>query len=147
MDISARDFWVKGQKAFFDVRVFDPNASRYVTQNLQQCYGRNEKEKKNGYVERILNVEHASFTPLVFTIQGGMSRECHTFYNRLSDMIENKRREPTSVITNWIRTKLNFALLKSCLLCLRGSRSPWNSTRNIININEDISIESRLSRV
>ena len=147
LDISARDFWVKGQKAFFDVRVFDPNASRYVTQNLQQCYARNEKEKKNGYVERILNVEHASFTPLVFTIQGGMSREAHTFYNRLSDMIANKRKEPTSVITNWIRTKLNFALLKSCLLCLRGSRTPWNATRNITNINEDVSIESRLSVV
>ena len=75
-----------------------------------------------------------------------MSRECHTFYNRLSDMIADKRKEPTSVIliTNWIRTKLNFALLKSCLLCLRGSRTPWNVTRNIVNINEDISIESRL---
>ena len=46
LDISARDFWGKGQKAFFDVRVFDSNASRYFTQNLQQCYARNEKEKK-----------------------------------------------------------------------------------------------------
>ena len=59
-------------------------------------------------------------------------------------MIANKRKEPTSVITNWIRTKLNFALLKSNLLCLRGSRTPWNATRNITNINEDVSIESRL---
>ena len=33
-------------ETFFDVRVFDPNASRYVTQNLQQCYARNEKENK-----------------------------------------------------------------------------------------------------
>ena len=75
-----------------------------------------------------------------------MSRESHTFCNRLSDMIANKRKEPTSILTNWIRTKLNFALLKSCLLCLQGSRTPWNVTRNIININEDISIESRSSR-
>ena len=61
LDISARDFWVRGQKAFFDVRVFDPNASRYVTQSLQQCYARNEKDKKNG--ERILNVEHHWYSP------------------------------------------------------------------------------------
>ena len=27
-DICARGFWIKGQQAFFDVRVFDPNASR-----------------------------------------------------------------------------------------------------------------------
>ena len=46
LDTSATDFWVKGQKVFFDVMVFDPNASRYVTQNLQQCYARNEKDKK-----------------------------------------------------------------------------------------------------
>ena len=37
LDISARDFWLKGQKAFFGVMAFDPNASRYVTQILQQC--------------------------------------------------------------------------------------------------------------
>ena len=92
------------------------------------------EREKNGCVERIFNVEHASFTPLVFTIQGGMSREAHTFYNRLSDMIANKRKEPTSVITNWIRTKLNFALLKSCLLCLRGSRTPWNEQEILLTL-------------
>ena len=26
---------------------------------------------------------------------------------------------------NWIRTRLNFHLLRSCLLCLRGSRSTY----------------------
>ena len=28
VDIKSRGFWVRGQKAFFDVRVFDPNANR-----------------------------------------------------------------------------------------------------------------------
>ena len=45
-DISARGFWVKGQIAFFDIRVFDPNARRYTTRNLTQCYKSNETEKK-----------------------------------------------------------------------------------------------------
>ena len=27
LDVSARSFWITGQKAFFNVRVFDPNAS------------------------------------------------------------------------------------------------------------------------
>ena len=26
---------------------------------------------------------------------------------------------------NWIRTRLNFSLIRSCLFCLRGSRSPY----------------------
>ena len=103
-----------------------------------------EREKIMVSLIEFFNVEHASFTPLGFTIQGGISHESHTFYNRLSDIIANKRKEPTSVITNWIRTKLNFNLLKSCR---RGSRTTWNATRNITNINEDVSIESRLSLV
>ena len=38
LDICARSFWVNGQKAFFDVRVFDPNARRYSKQILKQCF-------------------------------------------------------------------------------------------------------------
>ena len=29
LDISAKNVWITGQKAFFDVRVFDLNASQY----------------------------------------------------------------------------------------------------------------------
>ena len=28
LDIRARSFWVRGQEAFLDIRVFDPNANR-----------------------------------------------------------------------------------------------------------------------
>ena len=49
LDISARDFWTKHQVAFFDVRVFDPSATRYEGKNLQQCYRTNEMEKKRNY--------------------------------------------------------------------------------------------------
>ena len=33
-DIRARGFWSKGQDAYFDVRVFHPNASSYVSKPL-----------------------------------------------------------------------------------------------------------------
>ena len=46
LDICAWNFWVSGQRAFFDVRVFDPNAQRYSKQTLKQCYSMNENEKK-----------------------------------------------------------------------------------------------------
>ena len=36
----------------------------------------NEKEKKDEYLERVLNVEKATFTPAVFLTSGGMSKEC-----------------------------------------------------------------------
>ena len=34
VDIKSRGFWVRGQQAFFDVRVFDPNANRYLSKAL-----------------------------------------------------------------------------------------------------------------
>ena len=137
-------FWIRDQKAF-DVRVFDPSASRYLNQNLRQCYQRNEREKKNAYNERILNIEHGSFTPLVFTIQGGMSRECHMFYKRLSELISIKRNEPLALMTNWVRTKISFALLRSCLLYLRGSRTPWS--HHATEILDSVSVSSKVAMV
>ena len=63
---------MNGQKAFFDVRVFDTNARRYSNQTLKQCYYINENEKKHNYNMRIMEVDQETFTPIVFTIKGGM---------------------------------------------------------------------------
>jgi hypothetical protein len=52
LDVSARGFWIPGQKAFFDVTVFKPMAGTYRNQNLEKCYEMNEREKKRSYNER-----------------------------------------------------------------------------------------------
>ena len=122
-DISARGFWVKGQIAFFDIRVFDPNARRYATRNLTQCYKSNETEKKKQYNQRIIEVDQGSFCPLIFSVNGGTSNECSIFLKRLMCLMSKKRNEHISTITSFMRTKINFALLRSLLLCIRGSRS------------------------
>ena len=46
LDICGRGFWVAGQMAFCDVRVFNPLAKRYSNTQLNKCYAMNEKEKK-----------------------------------------------------------------------------------------------------
>ena len=92
LDISARGFWQAGQTEFLNVRVFDPNAKRYATIELSKAYEINEKEKKKTYNERILQVGHGSFTPLVISATGEMSRECKKFYSRLVEMICKKRK-------------------------------------------------------
>ena len=38
LDVCARGFWQAGQMAFFDVRVFSPNARRYAKQELSKTY-------------------------------------------------------------------------------------------------------------
>ena len=54
LDVCAHGFWQVVQMAFFDVRVFNPNARRYIKQELSKTYQLNEKEKKRLYNERIM---------------------------------------------------------------------------------------------
>ena len=51
------------------------------------------------------------------------SEECRKLYNRLSDRISEKRGIEPNIAKTWLRTKINFSLLKTMNLCLRGSRS------------------------
>ena len=122
-DVAARGFWVRGNKAFLDVMVFNPLAKSYLKQPLATTYNSFEKRKKLKYNERILNVEHGTFTPLILSCFGGMGTEALRFYNRLGVKIAEKRDDYVSATINLIRTKLSFSLLRSALLCIRGSRS------------------------
>ena len=138
LDISALGFWVPGQRVFCDVRVFDHNAQRYRNSDFKKCFIRNEDEKKKHYNTRVFEVENATFTPLVFAVNGGMARECKRFYQRLAELIAIKRDIPIAEIISYIRTNISFALLKSMLLCIRGWRTP-NKIANA-DVAEDIQL-------
>ena len=123
LDVSARGVWIKGSRAFFDIRVFNPLAQTYSNQTLKAAHRSNENSKKREYAERVLNIEHGTFTPLVFSCLGGMSTECSHFYNRIADKLSEKRDLDISKGRTWVRTKLSFSLLRSTNLCIRGSRT------------------------
>ena len=78
LDVKARGCWCKRQDAFFDVHVFYPNAFSYHTLSLSSVYKSHEDTKKHEYGNRVREVEHGVFTPLVFT--GGMGQEATTVY-------------------------------------------------------------------
>ena len=116
IDIRTRGLWERGQHAFSDLRVFEPNACRYRNKSLQQWHVINEQKKKQAYNDRILQVDHRTFTLLGFSINDNMGRECQEFYSRLVQLISEKRDLPQWISSNWIRTKVCFGLLKSTLL-------------------------------
>ena len=126
LDVRARGFWSVCQDAFFDVRVFHPNASSNRSGKLSAVYKRHEDAKKREYGQRVLDVEHGVFTPLVLSTTGGMGREATTFYKRLADMLSSKRNLPYSTLMGWLRCKISFAILRSAVMCIRGSRSSKN---------------------
>jgi hypothetical protein len=121
-DIRARGFWSDQQEAFFDIRVFYPNATSYLSRDLGSLYCSMEKQKKNQYNERIINVERGCFTPLVFSTFGGMGREAKTMVKRLGAMLAEKKKESYSRVVCLLRTRLSFALCRSAGVCLRGTR-------------------------
>ena len=123
LDLSIRGFWQRGQRAFFDVRVFNPFAPSYRRQKLPNIFNNNEKEKKRHYGRRVIEIEHGSFTPFVSTPYGGCGREAEKFLSELSRKIANKRDMHQSVVMQWIRSVLSFTLLRSAILCVRGSRN------------------------
>ena len=108
------------QTAYFDVRIFNPFAQSYANSSISKCYRKHELDKKREYEERVREIEHGSFSPLVFSTAGGMGP---TMYKRIASLIADKRQEPYSTTLFWLRCKLSFSLLRSAIMCLRGTRS------------------------
>ena len=123
LDIRARGFWRPGQSAYFDVRLTNVNSKSQIKTPINNIYKNHENEKKRKYNERVINNEHGSFTPLVFSINGGMSHEGLVFHKHLAQKIASKTGQRYESIMSWIRCKLSFVIMRSALLCLRGSRS------------------------
>ena len=88
-----------------------------------------------------MDVEHGSFTPIVMSALGGMGRESTKFFARLSEMISEKRHQPYSLVSAWIRRKLSFAIINSVCVCIRGSRSLVYDT----NLEKSIEKDPRFS--
>ena len=128
LDIKAQGFWENNrQSAFFDVRVFNPLADTYRSLTLPACYRRHEQEKKRAYDQRIREVEHGCFSPLIFSASGGMGPIAKVVYQKLAGMISSKHNQPYSQTVNWLRCRLSFSLLRSAIMCIRGSRSSSKS--------------------
>ena len=86
-----------------------------------------------------MEIEQGTFTPLVFTTTGGMADECVRYHNRLAELIANKKGESYSSAISWIRAKVSFAIVRSAILCLRGSRS---RRRQLDFVDSDLQIEN-----
>ena len=89
---------------------------------MPKLYAEHEREKKRTYEARVIQIEKASFTPLVYSTHGGMATQATTFHNRLARLIADKKKENYSDVMCHMRTKLRFTLLKSVLIALRGNR-------------------------
>jgi hypothetical protein len=143
LDFTARGFWQRGEMAFFDVRVFNPFAKSHFNTKLETVFDKNEQQKKTEYNERVIRIEHGSFTPVVLSAYGGFGRETGRFVSTLISKIAEKHDLHQSTVANYVRTKISFELIRSQIMCIRGSRS-----RKRIDVQtEEIEVVESISRV
>jgi len=75
VDIRASGFWrCLHHHTVFDVRIFNCLAASNSSSTLATVFRKHELEKRHAYEERIWEVEHGSFTPLVFLPQVAWER-------------------------------------------------------------------------
>ena len=125
LDIGARGFWNdRFSRTLFDVRVFHPNAMSAQATALSSQYAKHERLKRREYEERVREVEGASFVPMIFSTAGGMGPAATITFKRLANLLSEKLDVSYSGMINFIRCRLSFALLRSAITAMRGSRRP-----------------------
>ena len=145
LDIAVNGFWGgRYERTFMDVRVFDPHAPSNNNTNISNCYRKHENEKKRAYEQRIRDVEHASFTPLVFSATGGMAKQSTTFYKRLASLLADKWDHTYTLYR--LRCRLSFSLLRSAIQCIRGARSSCGHAIHSSSPIDLISTEAHFSQ-
>ena len=111
--------------------------------SISTCFRSHDREKRRAYEQRVREVERGSFTPLIFSALGGISRATEITYKRLASLLATKKDEHYNAVISLIRCRLNFSLLRSAIMCIRGSRSAAGHPRRDFDFALAIS-ESRL---
>ena len=147
LDVRAQGFWGdRHQSAFFDVRVFNPLAPSNCRSSLTSTYRQHEGLKRRAYEQRVREIEMGSFTPLVFSATGGMAPAATIMYKRLASLLAEKRHQTYSKTISWLRCSIGFSLVRSAVMCLRGSRSSFHHPTSDVHMDVAIS-ESRVPMI
>ena len=96
------------------------------------CYGdkyslsitesKHEQQQKRNYNRRIMNIEHGTFTPLFFSVSGGMGKECSMFHKRVAERLTIKTGERYKKIISTIQCVISNPQI-SFDVCKRKSKS------------------------
>ena len=101
---------------------------------LPALYSKHETVKMKKYNSRVLTVERASFTPLVYTTFGGWGPQAVKYHKRLAELISKKRNEDYKHVINHLRTRIRFSLLRSVLAAVRGERGKRFHTQPLSSV-------------
>ena len=131
LDVAASGLWgSRFERTLMDIRVFNPHARSNRCAPLTTVYQRHEREKRRHYEQRVREVEHATFVPVVLSACGGMGKAASALFKRIAVLIAEKRQEHYGQVISCIRCKLSFAILRSCIMCIRDCRRLFDTGRD-----------------
>ena len=106
------------EKTYLDVRVFNPFAPSNRHSNQSKSYRKHENEKKREYEQRILNIEHATFSPIVMSCFEGLGHIATSTCKHLASLMAEKWNQAYSPTMSWLQCRLSFSLLRSSIQAL-----------------------------
>jgi hypothetical protein len=117
------------RQAYFEVKVVSPLARSYANLTAAALFRMAEKSKNREYKERIREVEHGDFNR-------GLAPQSSIVVKRIAEKLSEKQSINMSVVSGWLRCRLSFALLRTTILCVRGTRRKrYNSHENNIELS------------
>ena len=122
-DVRVRGFWSPHRDAFFEFRVSYPFAVTYENRKPHKLCEHLSKMRKREYEQRVREVDGADFTPMVMLSTGSVGAEMDVAIKSLASKLAMKREEAYSHVCGLVRCSFAFALARSALVCLRGTRS------------------------
>ena len=119
--LAVRSVWIPQTEALFEIRVTDTDTQSYSNQSPQEVLqsAENEKKKYLGTCEE----RRGQFTPIWCLVDGMYANEAEVFLTRVVERLMIKWERIYCEVMGWIRTRMSFAILRSSILCLRGSRT------------------------
>lgn len=120
-DFKINGVWESGKSAFFDNRIVNADAPSYESQTWSSLSKSHAQEKHRKY-DRAVEDIRGSFSPLVCSCDGALHTEFDMFAKRLANTLAVKWKKAYSQVVGWIKTKIQFAIIRAVSLRLRGSR-------------------------
>jgi len=122
-DVRVGGFFATKRNAFFEFRVFNPNARSYLASSPASLHQTFAMARSREYKQRINEVDCGDFVPMIMSSTGGMGEDMQRAVKHLAKTLALKRNETYSKVAGLMRCQFSFALARAALLCLRGSRS------------------------
>ncbi len=91
--------------------------------------------KRNKYQDRIIEIEHATLSPLMFSNTDGASPVTQKFIRQLAFLMSERTSERDLEVVSLIRTCLSFVMMRSASSCLRGCIGQKPNSTDIISID------------